>query len=141
MSGTSCELRWTAHPLRDEVWWKSAALIALIACFSAGACYSLEGLIYGLIACAVLIAAVSRYLLPVHYCLTDREVVVTHAGMTRRTPWGRFQKFHVHPDGVFLSPFGRPSRLDSFRGCFLRFKDNRDEVLAVVRAGVQNRAV
>jgi len=141
MSDTSCEVRWTSHPLRDEPPWKSAALIGLIAGFSAGAWWSLEGLVYGLITCAVLVASVSRYLLPVHYRLTEREVAVTHAGVTRRTPWDRFQKFHIHPDGVFLSPFGRPSRLDSFRGRFLRFKDNRDEVMAVVRAGVQNRAV
>lgn len=141
MSATSCELRWTSHLLRDEAGWKSLALIVLIAGFSAGACYSLEGIVYALIACAVLVAAMSRYLLPIHYCLTEREVAVTHAGMTRRLPWDCFQNFRIHPDGVFLSPFRRPSRLDSFRGCFLRFKDNRDEVLAVVRAGVQNRAV
>jgi len=141
MSATSCELRWVSHPLRDEPPWKSAALIALIAGFSAGAYYSLEGLVYALIAGAVLVAATSRYLLPVHYCLTERGVAVTHAGVTRRMAWDRFRDFYVHPDGVFLSPFGRPSRLDSFRGCFLRFKDNREEVLALVRAGVQNRAV
>ncbi|MSS70651.1 MAG: hypothetical protein EXS64_04090 [Candidatus Latescibacteria bacterium] len=141
MRATSCELRWTSHLLRDEAGGKSLALIVLIAGFSAGAWYSLEGIVYALIACAVLVAAMSRYFLPVHYCLTEREVIVTHAGMTRRMPWDRFRNFRVHPDGVFLSPFGRPSRLDSFRGCFLRFKDNRDEVLAIVRAGVQNRAV
>lgn len=141
MSGTSCELRWASHPLRDEACWKSAALVLLIVGFSSGAWWSLESLAYGLAALVVLAGAMSRYLLPVRYSLTDQEVTVTHAGVTRRMPWTRFRNFYVHPEGVFLSPFVKPSRLDAFQGCFLRFHHNREEVLAVVRSGIQSRTV
>ena len=136
MSDTSCELRWASHPLRDEARGKSATLILVIVGFSAGVWWSLENPVYGLVALVVLVAAMSRYFLPVRYCLTDREVTVTHAGVTRRMPWTRFRNFYVHPNGVFLSPFLRPSRLDTFQGCFLRFCRNREEVLAVVRSGI-----
>jgi hypothetical protein len=140
MSATSSELRWTSHLLREDPPWRPAALIGLIGGFSAGAGISL-GPLYGWISAVVLTAAMSRYLLPVRYHLTDREVVVVHAGMTRRAPWERFRRFSVHPDGVFLSPFDRPSRLDAFRGCFLRFRDNREEVLELVRGRIQTPEV
>jgi hypothetical protein len=104
MNATSCDLSWTSHPLRDEDRWKSAALIAAILGFSGVVYHSLESLAYALTACAVLVAALSRYFLPVHYCLTEREVAVTHAGMTRRMPWDRFKSLYVRetepPGGI-----------------------------------------
>lgn len=141
MNDTSCELSWTSHPLLDNPRWKSAALIGVIVGFSSVVYYSLESLAYALTACTVLVAAMSRYFLPIHYCLTEREVAVTHAGVTRRMSWDCFQNLYVHPDGVFLSPFVRPSRLEAFRGCFLRFRNNRDEVLEFVRSEIQSRTV
>ena len=136
MSVTFCELRWASHPLRDEARGKSAALILVIVGFSSGVWWSLENPAYGLVALIVLTVAMSRFFLPVRYSLTDQAVTVTHVGITRQMPWARFRNFYVHPDGVFLSPFVRPSRLDAFRGCFLRFHRNREEVLAVVRSGI-----
>jgi len=40
------------------------------------------------------------------------------------------RNFYPDPNGVLLSPFSTPSRLENFRGIYLRFGDNRREVLA-----------
>lgn len=127
-------LDWTAHPLRDEPAWKSAALGALIAGFSALAAASLDGAVYGLISLVALAAATLRYLLPTRYLLDDQEASWRQLTWRRRS-WSTFRRVDRHADGIFLSPFRRPSRLDSFRGVFLRFGPgvDADEVVALAR--------
>ena len=127
-------LDWTAHPLREEPAWKSAALGALIVGFSALAAASLGGAVYGLISLVALAGATLRYLLPTRYLLDDQEASWRQLTWRRRS-WSTFRRVDRHADGIFLSPFRRPSRLDSFRGVFLRFGPgvDADEVVALAR--------
>ena len=130
-------LAWTVHPLRVEPAWKSAALVALIAGFSTLAAASLGGAVYGLISLLALAGATARYLLPTRYVLDEREAAWRQLTWRRRS-WSAFRRVDRHADGVFLSPFRRPSRLDSFRGVFLPFGPgvDADAVVALARARV-----
>ncbi len=130
-------LSWTSHPVRDDPGWKSGGLVLAISGFSVGVYFSLESLVLSFVSFTILGSSMSRYFFPVRYSLTEQEVAVKHAGWTRRIPWERFRNHYVHREGVFLTPFGVPSRLDAFRGCFLRFKDNRNEVLDFVDCSIQ----
>ncbi len=127
-------LDWTAHPLRDEPPWKSAALGAAIIGFSGLAAASLGGAVYGLISLLALAGATARYLLPTRYVLDEREAAWRHLTWHHRS-WSAFRRVDRHADGIYLSPFRRPSRLDSFRGVFLRFGPGVDaeEVVALAR--------
>ena len=130
-------LDWTAHPLRDEPTWKSAALGGAIIGLSGLAATSLGGAVYGLISLVVLAASTARYLLPTRYVLDDQEAAWRYLTWQRRS-WSAFRRIDRHADGIFLSPFRRPSRLDSFRGVFLRFGPgvDADAVIALARARV-----
>ena len=44
--------------------------------------------------------------------------------------------FDINEDGIFLSPFTRTSRLDSFRGYFLRFGPGKNTIIAFARTHV-----
>lgn len=85
-------------------------------------------------ALAALSLSVSRYLLPTAYRLDGVGARVDHPLRGRTLPWGQVRRVDVHADGLFLSPFPRPSRLDSFRGAFLRYGDDGDRVRAAVDA-------
>ncbi len=130
-------LAWTAHPLREEPAWKSAALGAVIVGLSALAASGFGGAVYGLISLVVLAGSTARYLLPTRYVLDDREAAWRHLTWRRRS-WSAFRRIDRHADGIFLSPFRRPSRLDSFRGVYLRFGPgvDADAVVALARARV-----
>ena len=130
-------LVWTAHPLREEPAWKSAALGAVIVGFSTLAAASLGGAVYGLISLLALAGATARYLLPTRYVLDDQEMAWRQLTWRRRS-WSAFRRVDRHADGIFLSPFRRPSRLDSFRGVFLRFGPgvDADAVVSLARARV-----
>ncbi|MCC7262069.1 MAG: hypothetical protein IT369_06045 [Candidatus Latescibacteria bacterium] len=113
-------LGWTVHPLREEPWPKSAALGGVVAGVAAVAALSFEGVEYGLLSLGVLLASLSSYFCPTHYQLDEAGVQVRHLGRSRQRPWAQFCRIDRCREGVFLSPFARPSRLDSFRGCLLR---------------------
>ncbi|MBI2503336.1 MAG: hypothetical protein HYW07_08910 [Candidatus Latescibacteria bacterium] len=113
-------LQWTAHPLAENPWPKSTLLGGVVAAVSAGAAFSFEGLEYGLLSLGVLFASLSSYFCPTHYLLDEEGVQIRHLGRCRQRPWRQFCRIDRCREGIFLSPFARPSRLDPFRGCLLR---------------------
>ena len=137
---TATELRWTVHPLRHEPPVKTALLVLIILGVPVLVALAFETPAFGFLAAVLLTASMSRYFAPTRYALLQEHVLIAHLGARRTTPWGLIRRHAVLPDGVFLSPFVRPHRLDPFRGCFLRYRDNRDEVIAYVEARLADAA-
>ncbi len=81
------------------------------------------GLYWGLLAAVLLLGANLSFLTPTRYELTPHEVVVHRFWGRIRYPWHRFRRVEMDQNGVFLSPFARPSRLDAFRGLYLILPD------------------
>jgi hypothetical protein len=128
---------WTCHPLREEPVLKSILLSAAIAGSCAVMTVSLGSAVYGAISLVVLLGATMDYFLPTRYVI-DAEGAAWKQLVWRRRPWAAFRRVVRHPDGVFLSPFRQRSRLDSFRGVFLRFGAGvcGDEIDLLVRSHV-----
>ncbi len=120
-------LEWTALPVRDDH-PRSLILVALLVVIPLGLGWWLGGTLFGAIAFVLLVASVGGYFVPTRYVLDGRGVRVESFGRSKFRPWDEFRNLYVHRDGVFLSPFERPSRLDPFRGLFLRFRGNAEEV-------------
>lgn len=133
-------LQWTIHPLAEEPRVKSILLATFIVGLPIGAVFSFDGLIHGVISLVVLAASLSRYFLPTRVTLNSEGVHTSHLGWRRQRSWREFRRADVHEDGVFLSPFARSSRMDSFRGYFLTFADNRNQVTRFVQEYVSKRA-
>ena len=102
----------------------------LAACVAVG--LSFRGAGYALLAAAFLGGSLARYFLPTQYELDGSGVRVRFLGLSRRVPWEQVRRVSVFRVGMHLSPFEKPSRLDSFRGTLLRFADNADEVVSFV---------
>lgn len=127
---------WTAHPLLQESPARSVALGGIILAFSVLAASALGHPLFAVLSVAVLAASMSRYLLPTHYTLDETGVICRHLFRHRRLPWSQIRRVDVHRDGLFMSPFARSSRMDSFRGVFLRFHRNDEAVTAFAQAHV-----
>ena len=125
-------LSWRSHPVVDD-FPRSALLVLVSAAVCVAMGVSFGGVGYGLLAAALLGASLARYFLPTWYALDESGAAVRFLGQARRIPWAEVRRATVHRVGVFLSPFERPSRLDSFRGTLLRFAGNADEVVAFVQ--------
>ena len=131
-------LRWRSHPVVDD-YPHSLLLVAVVIAVCVGVWISFDSAGYAALAAAFLAGSLARYFAPTHYELDAAGVSVRFLGHLRRVGWGDVRRFFVAPEGVQLSPFARPSRLEAFRGTFLRFAGNRDEVVSFVEGQMATR--
>ena len=129
-------IRWVSLPLRDERPAKSALLLAIVAATAALAAW--QGWFYGLLAVVLQFILLGPYFLPCRFEISQRGVKKRFFLFSRERPWSQYKRYVSQRDGVFLSTFAAPSRLDSFRGDFVRFSraTDRERVMALVRANV-----
>src|SRR5262249_48963380 len=81
----------------------------------------------------VVAAATGEFLFPIRYRLGPEAAEMWNGLARRRIEWGEVRKAYLLEDGIKLSPLDFPPRLGGYRGIFLRFEDNREEVLAAVK--------
>jgi hypothetical protein len=124
-------LQWTVHLLRQrprKAW--GAATIIVLASLLVGVAFRSAGM--GLLALVLLWLATRDYWLPVRYTVGDSGARVRYLGAMFDISWDRVKYVTVSPDGVKLSPLPPRSRLEPFRGVYLRFADNREQVLEAI---------
>lgn len=130
-TATASQLEYRSLPVRDD-YPRSLALVATIAAIAVGLGVSFREPAWALFAAAVLGAFLIRYFAPTIYRFDERGVRSRFLGRERFRPWNEIRAFYPHGDGVHLSPFREPSRLDPFRGLFVRFAPGGGERAAVL---------
>lgn len=134
--GSGAALEWVSWPVRDD-YPRSLGLCAIEVCTALGIGATTHSVGWGLLSLLVLALATLRYFVRTRVRLDPNGVELRACGRSQRRGWDRVRNVYYHRDGAFLSPFCRPSRLDSFRGIFLRYAGNRAEVEAFLRARPQ----
>lgn len=130
--GPSPELRWRCHPSR-----RSVMRTVLVLSFLLGLLFFISwytgsaGL--GVIFTVLMFFSLSAYFFPTWYTLTDGGISVHTLVTKMKRPWSVYRSHWPDRNGVLLSPFPSRSRLENFRGIFIRYEGNRDEVLAFVK--------
>lgn len=137
VDGSLC---WKVHPLRQERAGKSILLVVIVGAVSWVAAFSFGHFAYGLLSLSILIFSLAHYFFPSRYSLDETGVSRTLLGHQTRRVWAEFRRVDARSNGLFLSPFARPSRLDSFRGLFLPFHKRGDQVVYYVQQYVDFRS-
>ena len=88
---------------------------------------------FGLLAAIVMFASLTKFYFPTGYRLTADEITIKTTMQTLHKQWSAYRSCYPDKNGILLSPFVRPSRLENFRGIYLMFADNRDEVIKFVK--------
>lgn len=109
--------------------WKAAAAVALILAASLIAGYSLRSSTLALLTLLLLVASISDFLFPIHFQLTDTGVTVRGLLHRRYLEWEKVRRVSRDKLGVKLSPLLYPSRLDAYRGIYVWFENNSEEVM------------
>lgn len=128
-------LEYRSLPIADD-YPRSLAAPAVIAATSVAVGWGFGAPGWGLFAAAVLLVSLARYFVPTSYALDAAGVRARFLGREDVRPWADVRALYAHRDGVHLSPFERPSRLDPFRGLFVRFAGNRERVLSFCESHV-----
>lgn len=48
--------------------------------------------------------------------------------------WDKIKSASIDPNGLFVSPYPVRTRLENYRGIYLPFRENRDQIVAVIRS-------
>ncbi|MEW5701330.1 MAG: hypothetical protein AB1792_03780 [Candidatus Zixiibacteriota bacterium] len=127
-------LRWRSHPVRSGgirlVW------VIVVVCGIPALLAMLYGLFFGLLGLVILGGSLGSYFLPTDFVIFERGIQSRFLRVSRSIPWTQFRSFYRDRNGVLLSPFPRPSRLENFRGLYLRFDGRREDVMALVAAHI-----
>ena len=125
-------LQWVSHPVRHEG-KKTLFLFSVVLLGATGVWFATGSFAWSLLAICMLLFGVYDFLLPTTYCLSTEGAQRKSFLFRRQKTWDGVLSYYVDHNGVLLSPFATPSRLEGHRGLYLRFQANRDDVLAYIR--------
>ena len=89
----------------------------------------------GALAALVLVTgSLTEFLFPVKYALSINGATSRALFKTTHIPWSRVKRCYLDDFGVKLSTLETPSRLEAYRGLYLRFGDNKDQVIETIKS-------
>ena len=88
----------------------------------------------------IFMGALSTFFFPTKYELSKDKVKVKYLFTSVAKEMSMYRTFYPDKNGVLLSPFTRPSRLENFRGLYVRYHRNKDEVDTFVKKIFEERA-
>ncbi|MHB1456835.1 MAG: hypothetical protein ACYC0V_07965, partial [Armatimonadota bacterium] len=122
-------LTWRVHLLRNNP--KKLLPVIPVLILSLMICYSMFHSIFYLIVVTMLfIIALADFLFPVRYEITGKSAASLALFSRSRIEWDSVKKYYLDDSGIKLSPFENHTRLEAYRGVYLRFGNNKDEVTA-----------
>ena len=90
-------------------------------------------LIWVLFSILILIFSLRQYFLPTCYILYDEQIVCRCLCYQRKVRWEQLKNYFIDKNGVLLSPFQKPTRLENFRGLYLIGANQKPEVMALIK--------
>ncbi|MEW5923199.1 MAG: hypothetical protein AB1746_04355 [Candidatus Zixiibacteriota bacterium] len=125
-------LEWTCHPAKKNP--RVAFLVTIFLLVIIGLVYyATSSVWFGVLAVLILFGSLTSYYFPTRYKFTEDSIYVRTTTQNLQKKWSQYRTCYVDKNGVLLSPFMRPSRMENFRGIYIKFWYNKDEVVAFVK--------
>lgn len=93
---------------------------------------------YTILAAILIASAFIQYFIPTTYELFEDRLRIKRLFNSGEKKLSYYRRFTVDRNGIFLSPFPQEHRLDPFRGVYLLFGENREEVIDFVKRKLQS---
>ncbi len=131
-------LVWSSHPVKRKILVSILVVIFLFVIWLVVNLTTSSFLLTGL-SVLIMLGSLSSFFLPTIYELDRKKIKIRFFLTTRERAWNAFRSFYVDKNGILLSPFAKPSRLENFRGIYVRFNRNKDQVVEFVKSKIQGR--
>lgn len=128
-------LTWSCHPVKRKP-LLSVGVTVLVSVIVALVYNTAQSVWFGLLAFVVMLLSLAKFYLPTHYKLTAQGIVIKTTTQTLKKHWKEYRSAYPDNNGILLSPFVEPSRLENFRGLYLMFNNNRSDVISYVNAHI-----
>jgi len=130
-------LKWIDHPLKKR--GKNLLIVVLFLIMAPTVVFfSTKSIFFLFLSIIFLLGSLSTFFFPTTYELSEDGLKVKFFFNTRKMEWGKYRSFYVDKNGVLLSPFEKPSRLENFRGIYLRFNQNKEEVIDFIKTKIKS---
>ena len=133
------KLEWTVHPLKANR-KVSIGLIVFLIVLCTSIYFSFDSLTFLILSVIFLVGSLSSFFLPTTYLLQDDCIIVKTIFRRSSRQWNSFKRYSPDKNGVFLSPFLYPTRLENFRGLYVRFNNNKTEVIDFIKQKIGDNA-
>jgi len=130
---------WTSHPAKQR---PVAAIVVAVFILIVGAgvyswTFSPLFTAFGII---VLAGSLAGFYFPTTYRFYDSRIDVKYTVTTVKKEWHMFRTYWPDKNGVLLSPFPHRSRLENFRGLYLRYgQADREAILEFVKSKIEKK--
>jgi hypothetical protein len=128
-------LEYFCHPAKRDMRITGLTTVFIIVCIILVWLISYSIILTGL-AVLILFGSLTGFYFPTRYYFYDDHLIVKTTMQTLRKEWTQYRSFYPDKNGVLLSPFTRPTRLENFRGLYIKFAGNRDQVMDIVRSKI-----
>ena len=136
--GEDTTLKWSSHPVKKRTVVSILVVLFLLVVWLVVYVTTSSILLTGL-AVIIMLGSLSSFFLPTYYELDQKKVRIRFFFTSREREWSAFRSFYVDKNGVLLSPFAKRSRLENFRGVYVRFGHNKDQVVDFVRSKIEKK--
>jgi len=124
--------KWTSHPVIENQVRTILLMLFLILVFVG--VYFLYGFWWFLISFVFILSSLSSYFMKTEYTISENGVEVRSFLSHLKKDWQYYRSFYEDKNGIFLSPFVKHSRLENFRGLYLRFGlGDRDKIRTIIK--------
>lgn len=114
------EMSWCVHPFVEN-WKKTVVLLLFLSSIIAIIYIGFKSIVIVLFSALLLIGPLYKYFLPFNYHCTHNSLVISACCYSLERPWSSFRSNYIDKNGILLSPFSKPTRLENFRGTYVRF--------------------
>ncbi|MBX3119109.1 MAG: hypothetical protein KF784_08595 [Fimbriimonadaceae bacterium] len=117
------------HKKQPQKFW-----VVLTAALFAGlvGIFLLQSLVMGVIGFVAIMLATADFWMPIKYRIDDHRASARVGLSTTAMEWSAVKRVLASDLGVKLSPLEKESKLSQFRGVFLRFDGNKEDVLNAI---------
>ena len=121
-------LTWKSHPAKERL---ITAVLVVIFIFLMTVVVSaiMKNNLMVFLAAGIFIVSLSSFFFPTTFTVDEKKVTIKYVFSMKERNLSAFRKSYPERNGILLSPYLSPSRLENFRGFYLRYgKNNKIEV-------------
>lgn len=128
--------KWVSHPVVENQKKTIFLMLFLILIFVG--IYFLYGFWWFMISFIFVLSSLSSYFMKTEYTTSENGVEVHSFLSHLKKDWQYYRSFYEDKNGIFLSPFVKHSRLENFRGLYLRFGNgDRETIRSLIKKHIK----
>jgi len=134
------KVTWTVHPMMDNpkkgiTFWIILPMVIWLFYWNIEPDFSrIASRLSTVVVTLILLIYFSSIYLSTRFTIDSDGVAISRWLFTKRLTWKRVRSMVNEKNGVFISPFPVRTRMENFRGVFLFYRDNQEEVIDALRS-------